>query len=68
MKLAIIILQVELKKQRDLLTAIQAEVAMIGIFGTEDLGLIYLSVSAATSDNMAELKQAIEILKDELSS
>ena len=68
MKLAIRLLQDALKEQRDLITAISAEISTDAIIGTGELGNIYLPVTVAASDKLAELKRAIEILEDELNS
>jgi len=54
--------------QRNLLTACNAEIATDNLIGSGELGLIYLPVRATASHKLAELEQAIEILKDELSS
>lgn len=62
MKFALSILQVALKEQFDLLTAIHAEICTDAIIGTGELGLIYLPVTVAARDKLAELQQAIKLL------
>ena len=68
MNLAIEILNDELKALDNLLGASMAEIQADSISGSTLLAETYAPMIAKTQDLKAELKQAIELLKEELNS